>query len=210
VIVIGYRPKRVDTITEQDITALQQATSPTVYDAIHDLPGPMTVSPNGDTQHYARYDREPEKGVTGTYARRARRQPAEGLASAEVRQRVKSGLISGFNPTHHTAVVCKRFSKLGEGERDSVSKCPRLAWDEPCPTLRAGTGADRGSYQSIRPIHPRENRVITIREAARLQGFPDWFQFHATQWHSFRMIGNSISPMVATAILELLRNSTEA
>jgi DNA (cytosine-5)-methyltransferase 1 len=45
-------------------------------------------------------------------------------------------------------------------------------------------------------------RVITVREAARLQGFPDWFVFHPTKWHSFRMIGNSIVPAMAQALLE--------
>ncbi|MFX7922723.1 DNA cytosine methyltransferase, partial [Acinetobacter baumannii] len=63
-----------------------------------------------------------------------------------------------------------------------------------CPTLRAGTGPERGSYQAVRPIHPTSPRVITPREASRLQGFPDWFQFHPTKWHSFRQIGNSVSP----------------
>jgi DNA (cytosine-5)-methyltransferase 1 len=46
--------------------------------------------------------------------------------------------------------------------------------------------------------------VITIREAARLQGFPDWFDFHETKWHSFRMIGNSVSPIMAQAMLDLV------
>ncbi|MFS9669280.1 DNA cytosine methyltransferase, partial [Klebsiella pneumoniae] len=61
-----------------------------------------------------------------------------------------------------------------------------------------------GSYQAVRPIHPTSPRVITPREAARLQGFPDWFQFHPTKWHSFRQIGNSVSPIVAEHIMRVL------
>jgi DNA (cytosine-5)-methyltransferase 1 len=56
----------------------------------------------------------------------------------------------------------------------------------------------------VRPIHPEEPRVITVREAARLQGFPDTFKFHPTVWHSFRMIGNSVCPIMAEAILSLI------
>jgi DNA (cytosine-5)-methyltransferase 1 len=82
----------------------------------------------------------------------------------------------------------------------------RLAWGGQSPTIRAGTGADRGSYQSVRPIHPSEPRVITVREAARLQGFPDAFRFHPTVWHSFRMIGNSVSPIIAHRLLSLIRD----
>jgi DNA (cytosine-5)-methyltransferase 1 len=43
--------------------------------------------------------------------------------------------------------------------------------------------------------------VITPREAARLQGFPDWYQFDVTKWHSFRQIGNSVSPLVAEYVM---------
>jgi len=38
-----------------------------------------------------------------------------------------------------------------------------------------------------------------------LQGFPDWFQFHPTKWHSFRMIGNSVNPQMATEVLAAIR-----
>jgi DNA (cytosine-5)-methyltransferase 1 len=93
--------------------------------------------------------------------------------------------------------VIHRFSKVNPGEIDKISRAPRLKLDGFCPTLRAGTGRDRGSYQAVRPIHPNQHRVITPREAARLQGFPDWFQFHETKWHSFRQIGNSVSPIVS-------------
>jgi DNA (cytosine-5)-methyltransferase 1 len=115
--------------------------------------------------------------------------------------RSRRGQFTGHRRTEHTRSTLKRFSRLAPGERDSVGKYIRLAWDGVAPTLRAGTGNDRGSYQAVRPIHPSEHRVITPREAARLQGFPDSFVFHPTVWHSCRMIGNSVSPIVARSLL---------
>ncbi len=118
--------------------------------------------------------------------------------------RAVDGRTTGLRPTRHSKEVQRRFSTVSPGEVDPVGRHPRLDWHSQCPTLRAGTGADRGSYQSVRPIHPDENRVITVREAARLQGFPDDHYFHPTVWHSFRMIGNSVAPHVAQAILKVV------
>ncbi|MDE0507925.1 MAG: DNA cytosine methyltransferase, partial [Gammaproteobacteria bacterium] len=53
---------------------------------------------------------------------------------------------------------------------------------------------------SPRPIHYRYNRCITVREMARLHGFPDWFRFHVTKWHGARQIGNAVPPPLARAI----------
>ncbi|HFX4291534.1 TPA: DNA cytosine methyltransferase, partial [Escherichia coli] len=97
--------------------------------------------------------------------------------------------------------VKARYSSILPGMVDPVSKSKCLLWDGLCPTLRAGTGSDKGSHQAVRPLHPEEGRVITVREAARLQGFPDWFVFHHTKWHSFRMIGNSVSPLMSKHIM---------
>jgi DNA (cytosine-5)-methyltransferase 1 len=113
-------------------------------------------------------------------------------------------LVSGFLGTVHTQETITRFRSLRPGEVDPVSKGRRLDRAGYCPTLRAGTGPDRGSYQAVRPIHPTSPRVITPREAARLQGFPDWFQFDSTRWHSFRQIGNSVSPIVGEEILRAI------
>jgi len=110
-------------------------------------------------------------------------------------------LVSGFLGTAHSPETKKRFTALKPGMADPTSKCVRLRMDGYCPTLRAGTGPERGSYQAIRPIHPTSPRVIAPREAARLQGFPDWFQFHPTKWHAFRQIGNSVSPIVAEKLM---------
>lgn len=114
--------------------------------------------------------------------------------------------FTGHRKTRHTTNVIERFSKLAPGTTDEVGRHYRLRWDGQCPTLRAGTGADRGSFQSVRPIHPDLPRVITVREAARLQGFPDSHFFHPTIWHSFRMIGNSVSPVIAEAIFSAIRS----
>lgn len=67
-------------------------------------------------------------------------------------------------------------------------------------TLRAGTDGSRGAFTSPRPIHYKYSRCITVREMARLHGFPDWFRFHATKWHGARQIGNSVPPPLAQAV----------
>ncbi|EAM2187569.1 DNA cytosine methyltransferase, partial [Salmonella enterica] len=123
------------------------------------------------------------------------------VGDAESLKNLEKGLVSGFLGTVHTDEIIKRYGNLSFGETDKISKSQRLNPNGFCPTLRAGTGSDKGSYQAVRPIHPTQSRVITPREAARLQGFPDWFRFHPTKWHSFRQIGNSVSPLVAEAML---------
>ena len=116
----------------------------------------------------------------------------------------QKGIVSGMLPTKHSSKVAQRYKQLGLGEQDEVSKSVKLNPDGFCPTIRAGTGPDKGSYQAVRPIHYNHARVITPREAARLQGFPDWFELPDTIWHSFRQIGNSVSPIVAEKILSAI------
>jgi DNA (cytosine-5)-methyltransferase 1 len=118
--------------------------------------------------------------------------------------RASDGTVTGNRPTQHTYETLRRFAKLPPGGFDEIGRYPRLSWNGLCPTLRAGTGNDRGSFQAVRPVHPEVNRVITVREAARLQGFPDRHLFHPTIWHSFRMIGNSVSPFMSHHVLSAI------
>lgn len=113
-------------------------------------------------------------------------------------------IVNGCTPTNHSKEVRARYAKLSYSQQDSISKSKRLDPNGFCPTLRAGTGPDKGSYQAVRPIHYQYNRVITPREAARLQGFPDWFKLPETIWHSFRQIGNSVSPIAAEQVLSAI------
>lgn len=124
-----------------------------------------------------------------------------------IRKYKEKNIVTACYATKHTEAVKKRFSSLDYGERDPVSKAVRLDPNGFCPTLRAGTGPEKGSYQAVRPVHYEYPRVITPREAARLQGFPDWFALPSTIWHCFRQIGNSVSPIVAEKILGVIHSS---
>ena len=140
----------------------------------------------------------------GPYGDKIKGHRPPGIGDREAILMLKRHRVSGCVSTLHTAEVRRRFASLSFGERDGVSRASRLDPDGFCPTLRAGTDRDHGSYQAVRPIHPVEARVITPREAARLQGFPDWFQFAPTKWHGFRQIGNSVSPILAEALLNVV------
>ena len=113
-------------------------------------------------------------------------------------------MVNGVYPTKHTDAVKERYKELAHGQQDQISKSKRLDPDGFCPTLRAGTGPEKGSYQAVRPIHYEYARVITPREAARLQGFPDWYKLPDTIWHAFRQIGNSVSPIAAERVLSAI------
>lgn len=102
--------------------------------------------------------------------------------------------------TVHTALSVSRFAATVPGRTEPVSRFLRLDPDGLCNTLRAGTGAERGAHTSPRPIHPSMPRVISVREAARLHSFPDWFRLHGTKWHGFRQIGNAVPPLLGRAV----------
>lgn len=109
-------------------------------------------------------------------------------------------ILTSSARTEHTPLSKKRFSATANGETEPVSRFHKLDPKGQCNTLRAGTDSARGAFTSPRPIHPYKSRVITVREAARLHSYPDWFRFHVTKWHGFREIGNSVPPLLARAV----------
>lgn len=102
--------------------------------------------------------------------------------------------------TNHGKVSRERFLAVPQGETEPYSRFFKLEWGGQCNTLRAGTDSARGGFTSPRPIHPELPRVITVREAARIHSYPDWFRFNRTKWHGFREIGNSVPPRLARAV----------
>ncbi|MDB5472549.1 MAG: (cytosine-5-)-methyltransferase [Caulobacter sp.] len=206
VILFGYDPDKMPPVAPSDLVQSNRLTRPTVRQAIGDLPSPLPQILKGSDWGWAGYPQQNSKSlVISNYARALRSAAPKGLGWAEASGRLRGGEVSGLFETNHTPEVVERFAATAAGKTEAISRYPRLDWDGLCPTLRAGTGRDRGSFQAMRPIHPSEARVITVREAARLQGFPDWYVFHKTKWHSFRMIGNSVPPPVAKALLSNIR-----
>lgn len=201
VIVIGYDKKYIKPLDVEMFT-LNKYKTVTVYDAINDLPKPYSASQKVD-YGWKEYSK---RANLSSYAKLMRSPPVETLGSQEAINKLRSNFVSGCLDTKHSEAVSKRYRDTPQGSTDSISRSKKLDWNGLCPTLRAGTGPDKGSYQAVRPLHPNEGRVITVREAARLQGFPDWFTFHPTKWHSFRMIGNSVSPLVGKHLLSIIKN----
>lgn len=113
---------------------------------------------------------------------------------------VDDRVLTGFRATEHKPSSIARFNVVEQGKTEPTSRAWRLSSTGPSRTLRAGTGRERGAFSAARPIHPIEPRVITVREAARLHSFPDWFRFHTTNWHGHRQIGNAVPPLLARAV----------
>ncbi len=109
-------------------------------------------------------------------------------------------MLTNSMRTQHTETSIGRFENTLPGQVESISRLRRLEWDGLSHTLRAGTDSKRGSHTSPRPIHPQYPRVISVREAARLHSFPDWFRCHSTKWHGFRQVGNAVPPLLARAV----------
>lgn len=78
-------------------------------------------------------------------------------------------------------------------------KYKRLVWNKPAWTLTAHMRKDGLAY-----IHPLQNRSISVREAARIQSFPDDFVFYAPMTRMFELVGNSVPPLLAEAVAKPL------
>lgn len=200
---IGYRPKAVRELLIDDFYAAKVAEPIYVAEALRGLPADISHEWLTEDQSW----RVTETVPSSQYWDRISDNIPTGVGDPEsVRRYQLNREVSGCFGTRHSTEIAERYGSLRAGEKDEISKSVRLKLDGFCPTLRAGTGADLGSFQAVRPIHPTLPRVITPREAARLQGFPDWFRFAPTKWHSFRQIGNSVSPILAEAVLSVIRS----
>lgn len=168
---------------------------PTCKDALQDLPD----ADGFDTLIESDSVRTKTFGEPSSYAKELRCLTEESWHYGYVRRWDPEVLTSSAR-TSHTEISSRRFTETAPGDVEPISRFFKLPADGLSNTLRAGTDGARGAFTSPRPIHFAHSRCITVREMARLHGFPDWFRFNATKWHGARQIGNSVPPPLARAI----------
>lgn len=168
---------------------------PTALDALGDLPDAELFPALRATDEVT-----PDVwGLPSRYASELRCLTNEAWHFGYVRDWDRSVLTSSAR-TDHSAISRRRFSETAGGETEPVSRFYKLAANGLSNTLRAGTDGARGAFTSPRPIHFAHDRCVTVREMARLHGYPDWFRFNETKWHGARQIGNSVPPPLARVV----------
>lgn len=109
--------------------------------------------------------------------------------------------VSANNIVHK--LLSKGYLELHEDHVDLThtfnGKYKRLHWDQPSYTVDTYFGNPRYF------LHPEEHRGFTAREAARIQGFPDEFEFLGSRQQNMEMIGNAVSPLVAYNLAIMVR-----
>jgi len=92
----------------------------------------------------------------------------------------------------HKAESIKRYMILKCGERDPLGRVDRLDPNRPAKTVIAG-GTQGGGRSHLHPSIPR---TLSVRECARLQTFPDSFQFYGSVARQFTQVGNAVPPVL--------------
>lgn len=110
--------------------------------------------------------------------------------------------IPNHEPTMHSKQMLEAFRVLKPGTRDRKSYHDRLHPNRLGYTLRAGSG----NFSPLRPVHYKYDRVITVRESARLQGMSDEFIWPdpLPRLQQYRQVGNAVPPPLSCTIASRL------
>jgi DNA (cytosine-5)-methyltransferase 1 len=168
--------------------------TPTVRDAISDIPNVDDYFELIDGDRIS-YPLPP----SSDYQKRMR-QASKGRGDCSVVPVWQQTILTNVRRTRHGDELLDRLRKLSFGRADKISGIRRLDPEDVSTTIRAGTVAERGSWSAPRPLHYAFDRVLTTRECARIQSFPDWFYFHPVKWHGNRQVGNAVAPLLARTI----------
>jgi DNA (cytosine-5)-methyltransferase 1 len=165
---------------------------PTLRDAISDLP-PVPAA------HFTEVIPWEPPAEPGAYLKRMR---------AGLRGFWREAVTDHVTRAHRPEDM-KVFAGMAENDRyDAVpkrlrryrsdifeDKYHRMVWDRPSWTVTAHLAKDGYKY-----IHPLQARTISVREAARIQSFPDRYRFAGSRTHRFAHIGNAVPPLLARAV----------
>ncbi len=96
-----------------------------------------------------------------------------------------------------------RYSKLDYGERDQLGRVDRLNPCNPSKTVIAGGSGGGGRSH----LHPEIPRTLSVRECARLQTFPDDYNFVGSTARQFTQVGNAVPPVLASQLAASISHS---
>lgn len=164
----------------------------TIKEAISDLPqvgeGENVSQYNSPPQNrYQELMRHNAQGITHHYC------GEYGEKIRTVIENVKQGQgKNDFNKLVESGEIDKKY-KLTSGYANTYG---RLIEDQPCTTITNNMTTPSG----LRCIHYDQDRALTPREGARIQSFPDWFQFEGNKANVTTQIGNAVPPLLAIAL----------
>ncbi|MGE3335745.1 MAG: DNA cytosine methyltransferase [Rhodospirillaceae bacterium] len=176
----------------------------TVRDAIRDLP----AIGNGHEKDSVRYkSRSSRAASTRNDFLRLMRAGARGaFVSDHVTSCHADYVIDRYRaipPGENWEAISDKLTNYTAVDRTHSNIYRRLTWDEPSITI--------GHYRKSMLVHPRQHRGLSLREASRLQSFPDWFRFAGSTngnggglVHKQQQLANAVCPLVAKAIAEFI------
>jgi len=168
---------------------LGERAEPTVQAAIGDLP-PIEAGAQEDPISY-----EPGSTAPG-WARDGMPQGTQHYLFDHICRDVRQDDLKAFRKLLPGGTYLDIPAELRRYDDESFTdKYKRLEWDRPSRTITAHIARDGYWY-----IHPGQHRTLSVREAARIQTFPDWFRFAGFPSNRFVQIGNAVPPLLAKAV----------
>ena len=173
----------------------------TISDAIGDLPSLK----NGEDRGVMQYRFEPQSefqaelrgGANGVYNHSAARLSRVNLDRLA---HIPEGGSWRDIPVELLPEGMKRAKRS-----DHTKRYGRLSWQGMASTILTKCDPHWGAY-----FHPNQDRTLTVREAARLQSFPDWFEFKGSRTDQYTQVGNAVPPLLGRAIARVISEQMDA
>lgn len=137
------------------------------------------------------------------------------LSPYEIEMRQGSSTVKNHIVTATRDKALERFAAIKQGENfHSLDETLKDTYSKPERTqntiyLRLAPDSPSGTVVNVRKsmwIHPELNRAISVREAARLQSFPDLFEFIGTKDSQYQQVGNAVPPLMAKELASIIKS----
>jgi DNA (cytosine-5)-methyltransferase 1 len=190
-----------DLVPNRTITPAEMDGFVTIREAIGDLP---TIPSGGQANRYS-------EEATGLYQVAMRNQSNSTLWNHYAPRLSKQNLtrIESLKPGQDWRDLPKELLPAGMQRalrKDHTRRYRRMSWDGVARSIITRFRDPKsGEY-----THPEQHRTISIREAARIQSFPDWFVFEGSNSQQYDQVGNAVPPLLARAVAAELKALLQA